>query len=451
MMRITEPLAIRMLVHRNSVAPKAPSTAVLPSEGLKGISGTLRTLAVYCLSICFLGTASSAHAANTEDSYAQGVFKLVKAHEDGLPRLTAPAEGTAKALIAGGSFYLGGDPGWIAEGDGRAGGLTMARPLPLGTSAPSTKPQPNAPEPGTWLSASTVPVKGDVVWIAYLPADYAQDAAAAAELESRGCFVVLFGPKLADGSPHASHWIDSFTSATDDANLTRMGNILSLWTLTAELTAATSRQGKTLSFYESDSIEGARVRNGLYGKLNFHDGVPSMSPIAAGTLSREYMRFIRIMLHDINAQERSKIDQAALEMRNQAAAGHPAILMLVGHMMPSAVDQHSSLFRYMSYPAERNDLQKNLPQHGYFVFIGYVGIYLDLWKEVREDGAKALWVASPLPTAVDFSQWHDVVLDEHWEIGDSAVTAPGYDVRILPPSGIAQLFIYEMLMHAAGQ
>jgi hypothetical protein len=451
MMRIAKLLAMRMLDHEDSIAPKAPSVGSLSVERLKGISNTLRTLAVCGLSICFLGPASSAHAANAEDSYAQSVFKLVKAHEDGLPRLTAPAEGTAKALIAGGSFYLGGDPGWIAEGDGRAGGLTMARPLPLGTPAPSTKAQPSAPEPGTWLSASTLPVKGDVVWIAYLPAEYAQDAAVAAELDSRGCFVVLFGPKLADGPPHASHWIDSLTSATDDANLTRMGNIISLWTLTAELTAATSRQGKTLSFYESDSIEGARVRNGLYGKLSFHDGVPSMSPTAAGTLSRDYMRFIQTMLHEINTQERSKIDQAALELKNQAAAGHPAILMLVGHMLPSAVDQHSSLFRYMSYPAERNDLQKNLPQNGYFVFIGYVGIYLDLWKEVREDNAKALWVASPLPTAVDFNQWHDVVLDEHWEIGDSAVTAPGYDVKILPPSGIAQLFIYEMLMHAAGK
>lgn len=185
MMRITELLAIRMLDQRNSIAPQAPSAAVLPPGRLKGISGTLRTLAVYGLSICFLGTASSVHAASAEDGYAQSVFKLVKAHEDGLPRLIAPAEGTAKALIAGGAFYLGGDPGWIAEGDGRAGGLTMVRPLPLGTPAPSTEPQPSAPEPGTWLSASTLPVKGDVVWIAYLPADYAQNAAVAAELESR--------------------------------------------------------------------------------------------------------------------------------------------------------------------------------------------------------------------------------------------------------------------------
>jgi len=43
-----------------------------------------------------------------------------------------------------------------------------------------------------------------------------------------------------------------------------------------------------------------------------------------------------------------------------------------------------------------------------------------------------------------------VVIDQHWRIGDCAVEVPGYDIRILPPSGIAQLFMYEMLLRAAG-
>jgi len=40
-----------------------------------------------------------------------------------------------------------------------------------------------------------------------------------------------------------------------------MGNIISLWTLTAEVAASVSRQGKTPAFFQSDSIEGARERN----------------------------------------------------------------------------------------------------------------------------------------------------------------------------------------------
>jgi hypothetical protein len=41
------------------------------------------------------------------------------------------------------------------------------------------------------------------------------------------------------------------------------------------------------------------------------------------------------------------------------------------------------------------------------------------------------------------------VINEHWLVGDAAVDVPGYDVRILPPSGICQLFIYELLLRAA--
>jgi hypothetical protein len=91
-----------------------------------------------------------------------------------------------------------------------------------------------------------------------------------------------------------------------------------------------------------------------------------------------------------------------------------------------------------------------MPQGGYFVFLGYVGVYLDLWRYVRRAGATAAWIVSPLPTGVGFGQWGDVVIDQHWRIGDCAVEAPGYDMRILPPSGIAQIFIYETLIRAAG-
>ena len=401
--------------------------------------------------LCLVADANGGYAISPEDSYAQAVNALVRAHEQALPRLLAPAEATARALIAGGSFYLGGDPGWVAEGDGRAGGLMMVRPLPTEQLTAADRSQPAAPAPSAPLSASALPEKGDVVWIAYSPADYAENAAKAVELEKRGCTVVLFGPTLADSPPHTRYWIDSLTTAFDKPNLTLMGNIISLWTLTAEVTAATSRRSKTLAFYESNSIEGAQVRNSLYEKMRFHDGVPSMSAIPAGELSRQYIEFVQTMLHAIDSQERTKIDQAAMETKQRSAAGHPTVLMVVGHMIPAAVDQHSTLFHYMSFPAQRNDLEACLPQHGYFILIGYVGVYLDLWRQVRQGDATAVWIASPLPTAVDFNQWNDVVLNEHWEIGDSAVTVPGYDVRILPPSGIAQLYIYEMLMQAASQ
>jgi hypothetical protein len=427
---------------RNYSACVCRSTEFVQSIGV----WALCCLLVVPLAVC------NAYGDSLETSYAKAVFRLVKAHQDGLPRLIAPANATANALIAGGAFYLAGDKGWIAEGDGRAGGLMMVRPMSASAPEPTpgSKTQAAVPAPGTWLPASTRPAKGDVVWIAYSPADYAEDAKTAKELEDRGCLVVLFGPKLEDGPARTSNWIDSLTSLSDDAAFTRMGNIISLWTLTAEVTASASRQGKTLAFYESDSVEGALVRNALYAGLAFHNGFPMMAPAPPGLLSKEYLDYVQTMLHKIQESEQAKITQVGLEMSRRAAEGHPAVLMLVGHMLPYAVDHQSKFFHYLSFPAERKAVQSQLPPDGYFVFIGYVGVYLDLWEQVRLTGARAVWVASPLPTAVNFGQWRDIVVDEHWQIGDCAVEVPGYDVRILPPSGIAQLFIYEMLIRAAG-
>jgi hypothetical protein len=353
---------------------------------------------------------------------------LLEKYRNALPRLVAPANATADALIRGGAFLLAGDKGWVAEADGRAGGLVMARPL----------------------SASEPAKQGDVVWLAYTPESYAEEAQRAKELEDRGCLVVALGPKLAGGAPHFTHWIDSFTLPTADDNFTRMGNIISLWTLTAEVAAPVSRQGKTLTFYQSSSIEGANERDALYKGLAFHDGFPQMSPVQRGVLSQAYVAYLQEMVQGIQESELEKIMMVGQEVSRQAAEGHPAIMMALGHMIPFAIDHQSKLFRYMDLRKERSELESQLPRGGYFVFIGYVGIYLDLWREVRRSGSTAAWIVSTLPTEVHFAQWGDVVIDQHWRIGDCAVEVPGYDIRILPPSGIAQLFMYEMLLRAAG-
>ncbi len=156
------------------------------------------------------------------------------------------------------------------------------------------------------------------------------------------------------------------------------------------------------------------------------------------------------MLENIREWELPKIISVGQEMARRAAEGHPALLTAVGHVMPYASDHNSRLFRYLDTERHEDQLQSQLQQGGYLVFIGYVGVYSDLWREVRRAGATAAWIVSPLPSEVDFAQWSDLVIDQHWSIGDCAVQAPGYDVRILPPSGIAQLFIYETMLRAAG-
>jgi|GEM_PF-7115896 len=372
----------------------------------------------------------SARGADPVNSYIASVFQMVRKQRETLPRLIAPANATANALIRGGKFYLGGDKGFASEGSGRAGGLMMVRRL----------------------SASNPPMKGDVVWLAYEPSTYAKVAQQARALEGKGCLVVVFGPKPASGTPHFKYWIDSFTPLNASDDFTRMGNILSLWSLTGEVAASTARQGKTLVFYQTIQILTSRQRYKMYKGMAFHDGIPQMAPVAPGVLSEDYVSFIQNMLQNIREWELPKIISVGHKMARRAREGRPALLTVIAHVMPHSVNPNSKLYRYVN--SQRGGggdrLQGKLHRGDVVVFVGYAGVDLDLWREVRQQDATAAWIIAPLATEVDFSQWGDLVISQHWHDGDCAVEAPGYDIRILPPSGIAQLFIYGIMMRAAG-
>ncbi|MDB6128758.1 MAG: hypothetical protein JWM35_2654, partial [Verrucomicrobia bacterium] len=125
------------------------------------------------------------------------------------------------------------------------------------------------------------------------------------------------------------------------------------------------------------------------------------------------------------------------------------VLMGLSHALPEAVPHESPLYRYVAIPEERAQIGQVLKQDGLFIFIGYVSVPLDLWKAVHGAGATAAWIVSPLPGDADFRQFGDTVIDQHWQIGDAAVIVPGYDIRILPPSGILQLVVFDTLMAVA--
>ena len=61
---------------------------------------------------------------------------------------------------------------------------------------------------------------------------------------------------------------------------------------------------------------------------------------------------------------------------------------------------------------------------------------------VEKAGAKAAWIIAPTGPLDAVTRRGDIVIDQHWRLGDAIVTVPGYDVRILPPSAVTQLACY---------
>ena len=367
------------------------------------------------------------------EAYVQRAQKLVAQHRRNVGSLKVPAELVAEALIAGGTLNLGGsEAAFIGEGSARSGGM-----MHLGQVSPTTTAHP-----------------GDVAWLSYAADSYDAQLQTAAELEGKKCLVMAFGPRPASAVPGFHHWIDSLTPWNADHNFTLLGNLLSLWTLTGEVAAASARRGRTLAFYQSVYMPilhpEFKGRNERYQGRTFHEkGEPHMEPVQPGVAARAYLDYIAKMFHDIQAYELGKIVSVGKEMGRRPAS-RPALYMAISHMVHDEVLGDSKWLK--EYKGDNEHLAAALGSDGYLIWMGYYnGVPPDKWEAVRRAKARAAWIVVPLPDQkLNFEQYGDVFINQRWDPGDAAVAMPGYDIRILPPSGVAQLFIYEVMLRAAG-
>jgi hypothetical protein len=377
--------------------------------------------------LVLLAFALNALATNSMEAYSAGARQLISAHRNSIARLTAPTTASATALLSGGTFFLSrtDNPAWFYEGIGRAGGVMQTQLFDTDTAVNG----------------------GDVVWMSYTASNYRNALDIYARLNQRGVVVVALGPSLPTGPPPFYYWVDSLTPWSADDHFALLGNLLSLWTMEGELAAATARRGKSLVFWQSILAPGSAIRNARYADQLFHDGFPQMRPVVEGSLSATYLDNAATMFQQI-ADELPQIAAAGALVAHQAATGNRATLVVTSHLLPFITLDNSDLFDYISAP---NQLDAALARSGFLINMGYTGMDLELWRKVRVAKAQAIWVTGELPNQSDFSGSSDIFIDQHWGFGDASVLAQGYDVRLLPLSGIAQLFIYDLLLRAAHQ
>ncbi len=357
------------------------------------------------------------------------VDEIIASNRRSITRLLPAAEASAKAILAGGRYFIAGShAGWRSEGTGRAGGVYRIAEL---RTAAEARP-------------------GDVVWVGYLPSGYEADLAVAHELEQKGAVVVVMGPRPPSGPPAVKHWIDTFARWDARPNFVLMANILTLWQITGELASATAREDKTLIFWQSFGMPKGPERAERYKDRVFHSpGEPRMRPAPAGALARAYVDFIERMVAALRERETANIEAVAAEMKRRASAGRPAVMMTNSHVMVYSMEGDGKWFRYLRDPKE---LEPALAGGGYLVYLGYYHrIDEAMWNAVRGSGAKAVWMVVPRPDQkLDFAGVGDMLIDQRWQMGDAAVTVPDYDVKLLPASGFAQLFLYNWLERSVG-
>lgn len=322
-----------------------------------------------------------------------------------LPAVTESAEQAAADFVAGGNVWAAGrQADFISEACGRAGGLMCI--APLGQHAPTNH---------------------DVVLFAVPGRLEANDSAQIESWRKAGARVVGFDS--AAGLFQERYPLDT------------VANVCAMWVWTGEFVAACTRGGKMPVLYQSYGLPGGPERGKKYQGKKFHDDL-TIQPIAAGVLGREYLSQIQTMLAGMQKTQMPKIAQAAEWWRK--CPTNSALVLVTGHMFPRhALDPRTMACGKLAPAPAWEDKElldpANLP--GFVLLLGYQFAPQILVKQAKATGVKLVYAtvqqAKPAEPVSNI-----LYLDPGWPLDDGCVQVSGYDVPILPASGVIQAAIY---------
>lgn len=371
------------------------------------------------------GAPQPARATSPAELHLRAISARVESLEKNLPLVTRAAEAAAERLASGGRLWITGDePGFAAEATGRAGGLVLLRRV------------------------QKTPGALDVVLVGISGAD---PKFGVGELRSEGALVIGFGSRL----PAASFdfLIDS-SPPPGSAPVAGILNVVNLWVFTAELVAALTRRGRMPAIYQSVYSAGASDRNARLGGKDFHPDV-QVSPVPAGELGRGYLRAIRTALEGLRRTELSTLRRQGEIAAEAIRSGRRVWGHVNGHYLSKSaglLEGEPSLIELSGHGDAKKHAALARPGD-VFVLIGYCVNaagqtieYEPLLDAVRSSGARCIGTIAGKDGAAPPKSALELTVDPKWTLGDAVVTVPGYDVKILPASGVLQATIYWLLL-----
>jgi hypothetical protein len=226
-----------------------------------------------------------------------------------------------------------------------------------------------------------------------------------------------------------------------------------LWTWTGEFVAACTRRGKMPPMYLAFSQEGGKERETRLEDQRFHEEAPD--PIAAETLGGRYLDDLRANVEQVATAEREDLIAGAGALLDAHDAGDRDWGFYHGHGLitgqadyphdpgdPTQVNE-GKWFSTTLTPSE-------VGPDDAFLCIGYnsrfAGWEFDheetgvAWDErFRKPGAELVWsfaLREDTDDAEVLENNDEILIDQHWPEGDAVVEVPGYDIPILPTSGV---------------
>jgi hypothetical protein len=390
--------------------------------------------------VAVVGLASAAAATPSADAaYFAWVRQCVGGIAQELPGITASAQVAAGHFVRD-NWDLGawGEGSFADEFTGRAGGLMpIVAPSTTGGAHPVIVlycPH-EAHLADDWAAIRAFHAHGDLVIAFTRPELVAEAARAGLKFD----FVVdnhaaphggLFPVGLSRRTPE---WV----VPTDP-----VANMIGLWTWVGEFVGACTRLGKMPPMWQSFMVPGAHGRDTPFIGMRFHAGTPT--PIAPGWVGRQYLSSLRWSLDTLDRLEADHIATAGEEAHAAHVAGHAAYAALTGHSFVELLgcphDPGYLTKLVKDWSVQREDITV---QRGDFVLcVGYDSPFVgtdfgNLEERARATGATVVTSCTDYhPELIAALPPGEMFIDQRWDLGDALVQLPGYDIKVLPPSGV---------------
>jgi len=374
---------------------------------------------------------------------------------DDLDSIVASAEAAADVYVSGNyPIHAFGDPSFISEALGRAGGLiSLNLHVKLGPNSPDGK---------------TV----GVVLYCVREQSLAADLAEINSLHESGATVIMFARKaIIDAARQQGVRVAGFVDnhAAPNGGLYRAANgqwavptdptanVVALWTWTGEFVAACTRRGKMPTMYKAfGSPGGFDWAKSIRGQ-RFHAEPPR--PVAAGTAARSYLAALGASLAKIRSREMKPIRNAARLAFDARRAGRQALVFAHGHAIKDSPGCPCDPGCIVQANEGWFDPKPGIvPGPGDFLlYIGFGGMpdygsfekhdYLNSW---RAAGASVAWCFGDMNHETFDAGFRKIrkgepFIDQHMYQGDAAVQFPGYPIPILPTSGVTAEAVLWMI------
>ena len=372
--------------------------------------------------------------------YVEALLASVDHIEGRLQAIVEVAEQAADRLMAGGRLYAAADEqGFATEAYYRAGGMMMVEYTPADPAEMGDQ---------------------DVVLVGTLDLKPDEQREQLRAMRKAGARVILFGSEQSPLKDEADFLIGTGLSPGTASVVTvegraepicpagTVGNITAVWTFTGELVAACTRRGKMPTMYQSILLPGGMDRLKQYEPYAFHEDM-EIAPVPPGQLGRAYLAEIRRCLRGMRGHQIPSFQEGGRKMAEVIQSGHKPWVLVIGHHLPyqfglpgdpGLLDVSLLLKLSNVPPAEMPDqiLATIGPEDG-LVYVGGYAFPDFGWDERLDNmGVPFVLVTGGRETKPVTPRPGEIYVDPYWEHGDACVEIPGYDIKILPPSGVIQ-------------